>query len=62
MKIFNNDPLERDRDRELTPEDPMPFGKHQGTPIGDLPGDYIDWLLENIEDGPVLRCIEENDL
>ena len=27
----------------------MPFGKHRGTPISDLPDDYLDWLLENVE-------------
>jgi uncharacterized protein (DUF3820 family) len=27
----------------------MPFGKHKGTPIEDLPGHYIEWCLENAE-------------
>jgi len=27
----------------------MPFGKHRGEPIEDLPTDYIEWLLENCE-------------
>jgi uncharacterized protein (DUF3820 family) len=22
----------------------MPFGKHKGTPVRDLPGDYLKWL------------------
>ncbi len=22
----------------------MPYGKHQGTPIADLPGNYLNWL------------------
>lgn len=25
----------------------MPFGKHQGTPLKDVPKDYVIWLLEN---------------
>jgi hypothetical protein len=24
----------------------MPFGKHQGARLRDLPGDYLDWLLD----------------
>jgi hypothetical protein len=23
----------------------MPFGKHRGAPLRDLPNDYLDWLL-----------------
>lgn len=22
----------------------FPFGKHKGTPIGEVPADYLDWL------------------
>ena len=22
----------------------MPFGKHKGTPVKELPGDYLKWL------------------
>ena len=28
----------------------MPFGKHKGTPIGDLPQRYVEWALENLTD------------
>ncbi len=28
----------------------MPFGKHRGTPIGELPPDYIEWALLNLKD------------
>ena len=28
----------------------MPFGKHKGTPIGELPPDYIEWALLNLKD------------
>jgi hypothetical protein len=30
------------------PLNTMPFGKHKGTPIRDLPSDYIRWVLENL--------------
>jgi DNA polymerase III subunit epsilon len=25
----------------------MPFGKHQGTPLNKIPGDYVKWLVKN---------------
>ena len=28
----------------------MPFGKHKGVPMGDLPRDYIDWALRSLND------------
>lgn len=28
-------------------DDPIPFGKYRGTPIKDLPTDYVSWLLNN---------------
>ncbi|MDO4222593.1 MAG: DUF3820 family protein [Acinetobacter sp.] len=28
----------------------MPFGKHKGTPLKDLPTDYVQWLVENKQD------------
>lgn len=27
----------------------MPFGKHKGVPLSDVPSHYIEWCLENIE-------------
>lgn len=32
----------------------MPFGKHKGVPIQDLPDDYCDWLLRQPEMDPYL--------
>lgn len=29
---------------------PMPFGKHKGTPLEDLPTDYIEWVLRELKD------------
>lgn len=26
----------------------MPFGPHQGTPIAELPSDYLNWMLTDI--------------
>lgn len=32
------------------PEDMIiPFGKHQGSKLGDLPNTYIEWCLENFD-------------
>jgi hypothetical protein len=25
-------------------DDPMPFGKYKGEPIGEVPAEYLDWL------------------
>ena len=27
----------------------MPFGKHKGELVEDLPSDYVEWILENVE-------------
>ena len=37
----------------------MPFGKHKGENMEDLPDSYLLWLAENIESGPVLREAED---
>jgi uncharacterized protein (DUF3820 family) len=38
----------------------MPFGKHKGTPIKDLPDDYLNWMLENVElSGSLFRSLSE---
>lgn len=31
----------------------MPFGKHKGMDMGQLPTDYLRWLVENFEDGEI---------
>lgn len=31
----------------LNDESPMPFGKHQGEKMGNVPADYLLWLEEN---------------
>lgn len=46
----------------LTDEDPMPFGKHRGKKIKDLPVDYMDWLLaqDEIKGHPGLEAWRKN--
>jgi len=40
----------------LTLETPMPFGKHKGTKLKDVPQSYVRWALDNIADlDPDLR-------
>ncbi|RYF25678.1 MAG: hypothetical protein EOO33_08925 [Comamonadaceae bacterium] len=42
--------------RLLTVE--MPFGKHKGTPIADLPGNYLNWFArEGFPPGDVGRLL-----
>ncbi len=31
----------------------MPFGKHKGKKMADLPGGYLQWIVENFEDGGI---------
>ena len=30
-------------------DSPMPFGKHRGTKLRDLPSDYVEWLVQNLD-------------
>lgn len=43
----------------------MPFGKHQGTLIADLPGGYLNWFARegfpNGEIGRLLQLMQEID-
>lgn len=42
--------------RLLTVE--MPFGKHKGTPIADLPGNYLNWFArEGFPPGDIGRLL-----
>ena len=41
----------------------MPFGKHKGDCIEDVPTQYLEWVIDNIHDlDPILRKAIENDL
>lgn len=33
--------------KQLDDLSPMPFGKHRGTPMQDVPADYLHWLWTN---------------
>lgn len=37
----------------------MPFGKHKGTRIGDLPSSYLRWLAENCERDDICTAADE---
>ena len=43
----------------------MPFGKFKGTPIADLPGDYLNWFARvgfpKSETGRLLALMQEID-
>ena len=37
----------------------LPFGKHKGVPIGEVPRDYLDWLYDRLEhDDPILPTVK----
>lgn len=46
------DAVERVNDMNKPLEDlsPMPFGKYKGTPMQDVPADYLHWLWTNGKD------------
>lgn len=35
------------------------FGKHKGTALEDLPTDYMEWCLENLDDQRNAALLEE---
>jgi uncharacterized protein (DUF3820 family) len=38
----------------------MPFGKYRGTPIRELPDEYLNWILENLNlKGGLFRALSE---
>ncbi len=55
----------RNRNSEMTPDDlqrlvttAMPFGKHKGTLLADLPGNYLNWFArEGFPDGDIGRLL-----
>lgn len=48
--------------KEITMEDAksytIPFGKHKGKKIEELPENYVDWLIGNSKDESLLKMIE----
>ena len=53
------------QDLQLLVERSMPFGKHQGRLIADLPGDYLNWFARTGfpkgEIGRLLHLMHEID-
>lgn len=49
---------------ELTDQSPMPFGKHKGDPMEDVPASYFHYLwtngMESDHKSPVANYIREN--
>ena len=41
--------LHPDENRPYSPRIKMPFGKHRGELLEDIPTDYIEWCLGNME-------------
>jgi exodeoxyribonuclease X len=40
-------------------QDSLPFGKHKGAPIGEVPRDYLDWLYGKLEyDDPIFPTVK----
>jgi hypothetical protein len=37
------------KSRPISPDHPIPFGKHKGIPIDEVPGDYLVWALKNMD-------------
>lgn len=45
------------RTSELMDTDPMPFGKHKGQAMQDVPASYLDWLRDQewLKDYPAVK-------
>lgn len=44
-----------------TDQSVMPFGKHKGLKLANVPAHYLIWLYEsNMKDGPLKDYIKEN--
>ncbi len=42
----------------FTDDDTMPFGKHQGKKLKDVPGSYFDWWLDSDNTKRTIRLIK----
>lgn len=47
--------------KPLEDESPMPFGKHGGTPMIDLPISYLVWILDECSPGNVKDWAKKNE-
>lgn len=51
----------QNKSKMITDNDPMPYGKHKGEKMINVPAHYLIWLLENDKcSGDVKKYIEEN--
>lgn len=51
--------------KKLTDNSPMPFGKHRGTKMANVPASYLLWMLDNTDIGknvnhPIHQYIQDN--
>jgi len=54
-------PQDNPKPKALTDESPMPWGMHEGKPLGEVPPDYLLWLYENNKvNGHLKRYIADN--
>lgn len=65
--LFSDPPKSKLDNGDLKDTDPMPFGKHKGTPMQDVPASYMFWLWTAAEHGaaknhwsPVSKYIRKN--
>ena len=57
-----NDPLGDSIVEVLDDLSPMPFGKHKGTPMQDVPASYLHWLWCEGCNNPQLKSYIERNL
>ena len=44
---------------KMTTPTHMPFGRYKGKKISEVPSDYLDWALKNLNDDHLLCAIEQ---
>ena len=52
-KYNSNEPTEEDAKEFI-----LPFGKHKGKKLTEVPKEYLEWLLDNSNDKNIIRMIE----
>jgi hypothetical protein len=57
----DDETIQRARARSAAIPEPvlMPFGRHKGEPVSELPGDYVCWLMTAEIRSPRLRAAIE---
>ena len=51
MKVVVDHPRQNKKPKitEMTGYDLMKFGKYKGKPLNGIPGDYLEWVLDNVK-------------